>query len=203
MSDIPFARLEPMKPPFNSKGIDSFGPITIKQHRPKLKQWETLRSSFTTGAIHLEVVEGYDTDSFNGSLQRFVNRRGDPEYVYSDCGTNLKGTTSKLNIGIQYVKKYSYNEPITWHFNPPPSLHMVEIWERIIRTVQNVMFSMCKKTVLTVFQLMTIFIEIEVIVSNRPLTYVSGNLDDLEPLTKNYLLLGRCNGSAVAEENNG
>ena len=41
MSDIPFARLEPMKPPFNSKGIDSFGPITIKQHRPKLKQWET------------------------------------------------------------------------------------------------------------------------------------------------------------------
>ena len=101
MSDIPFVRLEPMKPPFNSTGIYSFEPIAIKQHRPKLKRWGTLCGSFTTGTIHLEVVEGYDTDLFNGSLQRFVNRRGNPEYVYSDCGTNLKGTTSKRNIEIQ------------------------------------------------------------------------------------------------------
>ena len=30
MSDLPFARLQPMKLPFTSTGIDLFGPVTIK-----------------------------------------------------------------------------------------------------------------------------------------------------------------------------
>ena len=68
---------------------------------------------------------------------------------------------------------------------------MGEIWERIIRTVKNVMFSMIKNTVLTDFQLMTLFKEIQAIVNNRPLTYVSDNPSDLEPLTPNHRLLGR------------
>ena len=76
-------------------------------------------------------------------------------------------------------------------------------WERLIRTVKNVMFSMIKNTVLTDFQLMTIFTEIEVIVNNRPLTYGSDNPDDFELLTPNNLLLGRYNSGAVIEENEG
>ena len=37
--------------------------------------------------------------------------------------------------------------------------------------------------------------------SNRPLTYVSENPDDFEPLTPIHLLLGRYNSRAVIEEN--
>ena len=74
------------------------------------------------------------------------------------------------------------------------------IWER---TIRNVMFSMIKNTVLTDFELMTIFTDIEAIVSNRPLTYVSDNPDDLEPLTPNHLSLGRYNSGGVIEENDG
>ena len=77
------------------------------------------------------------------------------------------------------------------------------IWERIIRTVKNVMFSMIKNTVLTDFQLMTIFTEIEAIVTSRPLPYVSDNPDNIEPLTPNHLLLGRYNSKTVIEENDG
>ena len=68
---------------------------------------------------------------------------------------------------------------------------MAETWERIIRTGQNVMFSMIKNTVLKDFELMT----------NWPLTYVSGNSDDLEPLIPNHLLLGRYNSGVVIKEN--
>ena len=75
------------------------------------------------------------------------------------------------------------------------------IWERIIRTVKNVMFSMIKNTVLTDVYLMAIIIEIKTIVNNRPLTYVSDNPDDLELLTPNYLLQDRCNTGAIIEEN--
>ena len=93
----------------------------------------------------MEVVKGNDTDSFIGSFQRFVNGRGKPRDVYSDCGTNLKGTKSELNIKMQRIK-YSPNKQITWHFNPPAAPHMGGIWERLIRTVKNVMFSMIKNS---------------------------------------------------------
>ena len=156
MSNLPFARLEPMKPPFSSTGIDLFTPAMIKQRRARLKRWGALFSCFTTQAIHLEVVEGYDTDNFIASLQRFVNRRGKPRDVHSDCNINLKETTSELNIKIKRIKKYSSNKQITWHFNPPAAPYMVRIWERIVKTVKNVMFSRIKNTVLTDFQLMTI-----------------------------------------------
>ena len=202
MSNLPFARLEPMKPPFSSTGIDLFRPAMIKQRRARLKRWGALFSCFTTQAIHLEVVEGYDTDNFIASLQRFVNRRGKPRDVHSDCNINLK-ETSELNIKIKRIKKYSSNKQITWHFNPPAAPYMVRIWERIVKTVKNVMFSRIKNTVLTDFQLMTIFTEIEAIINNRPLTYISDKPVDLEPLTPNHLLLGRYNSGAVIEESDG
>ena len=104
MSDLPFATSEPMKPLFRSMGIDLFGPVTIKERRARLKRW---------GAIHLEVVEGYDTVSFIGSLQRFVNGKEKPGDIYSDCGTNLKGTTSELNIEIQPINEYLSNKQVT------------------------------------------------------------------------------------------
>ena len=138
-------------------------------------------------------------------MQRFVNRRGKFGDAYSDCGTSLKGTTSELNIEIQRFNEYSSNEQIIWHFNPPAAPYMGEIWERIMRTVKNVMFGMIRNTVLTHFQLMTIFTVIEAIINNRPLTYVSDNPDEshLEPLTPNNLLLGRYKVDAVIKENHG
>ena len=130
MSDLPFARLEHMKPPFSSTRIDLFRPVMIKQWRARLKHWGALFSCFSTWAIRLEVVEGYGTNSLIGSFQRFINRRGKPRDVYSNCGTNLKGTASELNIKLHQINKYSSNKQITWHFNPPAASWMEGIWER-------------------------------------------------------------------------
>ena len=65
------------------------------------------------------------------------------------------------------------------------------------------MFSMIKNTVLTDFQLMAIFTEIEAFVNNWSLTYVSDNPNDPESLMPNHLLLDRHNGGAVIEDNDG
>ena len=97
MSDIPFARLRPMKPPFSSTGIYLLGPVIKKQRRSKFKRWGALFRCFTTRAFHLEVLKGYDTGSLMVSFQRFFNRRGKPREVYTDCGANLKRTTSDSN----------------------------------------------------------------------------------------------------------
>ena len=103
------------------------GPIVImvKHRRAKLKRWGALFTCFNTRAVHIEVVEGLDTDSFINALTRFINRRGKPEHITSDCGTNFKGTTVKeLEIETSKVNKFAVKEVITWNFNPPASPHM-------------------------------------------------------------------------------
>lgn len=56
---------------------------------------------------------------------------------------------------------------------------------------------MIKSTVLTEFQLCTIFTEIEAITNNHLLTHVNNSQDDFEALTLNSFLLERLN--AVSE----
>ena len=173
MSDLPKIRTGEMLPPFSNTVADLFGPISIKQRRSRLKRWGCLFTCLNTREIHLETVEGLDTDSFINSFRRFTNRRGMPKYVASDCGTNFKGMVNELNISTKAVDEFATNEGITWNFNPPASPHMGGIWERIIKSTKRALYNIIKGTVLTDFQLMTTFTEIENILNNRPMTYVS------------------------------
>ena len=163
----------------------------MKQRHARLKHLGALFTCFTTHAIHVEVVEGLYTDSFISSLQRFMNARGRPDEIFSDCGSNFKGTAQELKFEARKVKEFSADRDTTWNFNPPASPHMGGVWERGIKTVKDILYSMIKGTVLTEFQLCTIFTEIEVIMNNRPMTHVSDSPNDFEALTPNHFLLGR------------
>ena len=113
MSDLPLQRLEAMEPPFCRTVIELFGPIYLKQRCARLKRWGALFSCFTTREIHLDVVDGLDTDSFISSLQRYMNRRGRPDEIFSDCGTNFKGTVQELKIEARKVKEFSADKGTT------------------------------------------------------------------------------------------
>ena len=124
---------------------------------------------FTTCAIHLDVAEGLETNSFISSLQGLMNRSGRPEEIFSDCGTNFKGTVQELKIEARKVKNLSTDKRSTWNFNPhPASPHTGGVWERGIKTANGVLYSMKTSKVLTEFQMYLIFTGIEAIVNNRP-----------------------------------
>ena len=106
---------------------------------------------FTTLQIDLEVAEGLDTDSFINSLQKFMNRSGRPEEIFSDFGTNFKGKVKELKIEARKVKEFSADKSITKNFNPPASLHIGRVCEREIKTVKDGLCSMIKSTELTEF----------------------------------------------------
>ena len=205
MADLPGCRVAYEAPPFSKCGVDLFGPMFIKQGRKRLKRWGVLFTCLTVRGIHLEVVENSDTDSFINAFRRFTNRRGCPENVYSDCGTNFQGAVNELNefrssLDKPKITRAAAEMNITWDFNPPASPHMGGAWERLIRSVKEVMTGLMSDRVLTDPQLYTLFTEVENIINSRPLTHLSDDASDLQALTPNHILLGlHRNWSYVAD----
>ena len=205
MADLPEGRAAVNKPAFDQCGVDLFGPVIIKEGRKRLKRWVVLFTCLTVRCIHLEVVETAETDTFINSLRRFTNRRGCPSTMYSDQGNNFRGASAELkefisNLDQGAIKSFATSINIKWLFNPPKSPHMGGIWERLVRSVKEVMLGVMKDHVLTDPQLYTVLTEVESIVNSRPLTHVSNDVDNLEPLTPNHLLLGKhLNWSAIVD----
>ena len=69
------------------------------------------------------------------------------------------------------------------------------MWERLIRSIRKHLYAICNEQVLTDESLTTLLCEVESILNSRPLTTVSNDLTDLEPLTPKNLLLLKPNGS--------
>ena len=168
----------------------------IKDGRKRLKRWVVIFTCLTVRCVHLEVVETAETDSFINSMRRFTNRRGCPETMYSDNGSNFRGATTELkefitNLDQAAITTYAVSMNIKWQFNPPKAPHMGGIWERMVRSVKEVMSGIMHDHVLTDPQLYTVLTEAENIVNSRPLTHVSEDINDLEAITPNHLLLGK------------
>ncbi len=161
----------------------------------------------TVRCIHLEVVEDCETDSFINALRRLVNRRGSPTDMYSDNGTNFKGACKELEEFIQKMDKkkiadFATTFNINWSFNPPGAPHMGGAWERLVRSVKEVLYALVKEHVLTDPQLLTVLTEAENIVNSRPLTHLSEYANDLGALTPNHILLGKYrNWASIAGTN--
>ena len=205
MADLPPCRAAVDLPPFCNCGVDLFGPIEVKQGRKRLKRWVVLFTCLTIRCIHLEVVENCETDAFINSLRRFVNRRGCPTKMFSDNGTNFRGASAELKEVINGLDKvaiadFATNMKIVWDFNPPKAPHMGGCWERMVRSVKEVLFGLMKDHVVTDPQLLTGLTEAESIVNSRPLTHLPSDVSDLEALTPNHILLGKHRNWASLED---
>jgi hypothetical protein len=200
MADLPEYRVAFGCPTFCNSGVDFFGPIQVKFRRATVKRWGCIFTCLSTRAIHLEVAEGLDADSFINVLRRFVSRRGSPKHIISDCGTNFKGADAELKLALRELDNlkigvYAAQREITWTYNPPEAPHMGGAWERLIRCVKRPLKLMLNNHTVTDFQLLTIFTEVENIVNSRPLTPVSDDINDYEALTPNHFLIGRQNAN--------
>ena len=80
---------------------------------------------------------------------------------------------------------------IQWYFNPPGASHHGGAWERMIRSTRKILGSLVKEQTLDDESLQTLICEAESIINGRPLTAISDDPKDLEPLTPNHLLLLR------------
>ena len=202
--------------PFDAVGIDYFGPLYVKLGpKTRSKKNDTLGKRFGCiftclryRAVHIEVADNLSTDSFVNAVLRFVRRRGAPRIIYSDNGTNFKG--SEVDV-LQALKSWDQDRirssltrrGVEWVFNPPGASHQGGVWERLIRSTKKILRSLVGQRELNDQSLRTFLAEVEKIMNDRPITPVSSDPRDLEALTPNHILLLRQNPSTSAREFSG
>ena len=82
--------------PFTYCSVDMFGLLVIKERRSELKCYGALFTGFSSRAVHIEVTNSLDADSFILALCRFMARRGTDCSIWSDNGTNFVGARNEL-----------------------------------------------------------------------------------------------------------
>ena len=196
MADLPRPRVTPDQPPFTRVEIDYFGPFLVRQKRSLVKRYGAIFTCLAVRAVHLEISHSLDTDSFILALRRFIARRGQVKEIRSDNGTNFKGAEKELHDTIADWNQAKIHDVllqrgIKWFFNPPAASHHGGVWERLIRSTRKILGVLVKEQILDDESLQTLMCEAECIINGRPLTKVSDDPNDLEPLTPNHLLLLR------------
>ena len=136
MSDLPEDRLE-STPPFTYCAVDYFGPFVIKERRKELKRYGVLFTCMASRAIHIEIANSLETDSFINALRRFVSHQGPIRQLRSDQGTNFVRTRTELTQALaemnqDRIKKKLLEEQCDWFtfkMNVPAASHMGGVWE--------------------------------------------------------------------------
>lgn len=212
MGNLPKQRVTPSCP-FTFTGVDFAGPFQGRDRRARgyktYKTYVCLFICFSTKAIHLEAVLDLTAQAFLAALRRFIARRGTPIKIISDNGTNFVGANSELKrLAGEFSKWSSYIDAelskegngIKWEFIPPRSPHFGGLWEANIKIMKRHLTKIVGQTILTFEEFTTVLAQVEGVLNSRPLTPLSNDPSDLNPLTPAHFLIGRPITSAPDED---
>ena len=201
MAPLPVSRLKTSIRAFTRTSVDYGGPFTTIQGRGRRRQkrYLCLFTCLATRAVHLEMSFSLDTDSFLNAFYRMASRRGLPDEVYSDNGTNLKAADKELKQLLSQLEPGKINESlankgVAWYFNPPLAPHFGGVHETMIKAAKRAMNAILGNPDITDEELLSAIVGAEALINSRPLTYQSANPTDDIPLTPNHFLHGQMGG---------
>ena len=189
---LPKSRAQ-LAPPFTVTGVDFTGTLYVRTKGEEAKAYICLFTCANSRAIHLEVVSDLSQESFLQAFRRFVSRRSLPVIMISDNATTYLSAASEIEqlMKSTTVQDTLQNKGTTWQFIPKRAPWYGGFWERLIGLTKTTLKKVLGRTFVSLTDLQTIVTEIEATLNDRPLTYISADVRDPEPLTPAHLLYGR------------
>ena len=128
MANLHQDRITLSKPPFTFTALDCFKPFDVRRDGTRVKHYYVMFACLTLRAVHMEVVNSLDTDSFINVLCRFIARRSQPKEIHLDNGNNfVKGETDLReairNWNQSQIHEFLLQCNVKWAFNPPAGSH--------------------------------------------------------------------------------
>ncbi|GFV46069.1 integrase catalytic domain-containing protein [Trichonephila clavipes] len=110
-----------------------------------------------------------------------------------DNATNFKGARNILNEWNEICKSntiqlFCAEEGIEWNFSPPTSSHFDGLWEANIKSTKHILLRVAKSAIMNFEELTTLVTQIEAVLNSRPLSPLSSDPNDLNPLTPGHFL---------------
>ncbi|XP_003369021.1 putative integrase core domain protein [Trichinella spiralis] len=176
--------------------IDFAGPLYVKEGRTISKIYICLFTCMATRAIHLEPSSDMTAQSFLAAFRRFISRRGKPSVVQTDNFRTFKLADKYIQDLFrgdekQKIARALTEEKVEWRFSCERSPWCGGYWERLVRSVKTALRKVLAKALVSREELVTILCEMEARINAIPLTTISDDSNDLEPLTPFHFLTGR------------
>jgi transposase InsO family protein len=179
--------------PFAVTGVDFTGELYVRNSKNESKVYICLFTCAATRAVHLEVVSDLSVGTFLLAVRRFASRQSLPDVMISDNATTYQSAATELKLLFQSptLKQELCRQGVRWKFIPKRAPWYGGFWERLVGLTKTSLKKVIGRASIDLVTLQTIVTEIEAILNDRPLTYVSSAIDDADPLTPSHLLYGR------------
>ena len=170
-----------------------------------MKRYLCLFLCLQTHCCHLEMATSLETDAFLNGLTRMVARRGWPKLMFSgDNGSNYVGAAREIkelvdSMDQDKIQRLTSNQGIEWQFNPPEAPHFGSVFERMIKSAKRAIYAILRESDVNDEELQTMFTGAESLLNSRPVTMVSGDVNDETALTPNHFLIGQMGGELAPD----
>ncbi|XP_048587816.1 uncharacterized protein LOC125570309 [Nematostella vectensis] len=123
----------------------------------------------------------------------FASRQSIPDVIISDNASTFQSAATELEhlFNSPTLKQELGKQGIDWKFILKRAQWYGGFWKRLIGLTKTTLKKVLGRTSINLVTLQTVVMEIEAILNDRPLTYVSPDINDEDPLTPSHILYGR------------
>ena len=133
------------------------------------------------------------TETFLQAFRIFSSRKSLPRTVISDNASTYLAAADELKklFASPLLSEALNKKGVTWQFIPKRAPWYGGFWEHLIGLTKLSLKKMLGRTYTTLPTLQTLIVEVEAILNDCPLTYLSSDIIDPQPLTPSHLIYGQ------------